>query len=183
MPKPLAVDWDEAKALYIKGVPLSTIAERMAISKESIRQRAFRYKWKGTKTQTQQVLSEVVSADLQENAKTWVSKLDSYVHEVINELIKRGVSGVSPKDLKELVQSASTANQMARQNYGLDADQGGRSTIGLVHVVINTVPSSPVRLLDNTSPPTPATTIDVESVSVPSANEGANAGMLSDKGL
>jgi predicted transcriptional regulator len=157
MPKPLAVDWDQAKCLYIKGMSLADIANQMGVSPGALRTRAHRYKWAESLSQTQAKVQHVVTEQIKTGAQGWIPKIDRYVHEVIDDLLQRGASSFSPKDLRDLVACATQVNQMARETYGMNAESK-TIHVGLIQPVVE------IKLTQGVEMTKQAQVVDVQDV-------------------
>lgn len=140
-------DWEQAQALFCKGLSLRDISDQMDIPLTALRKRQTRYKWTQRKTELGQAVVKSVQSSLSEHAGAWLTQIDEYVHKVIAK-VQPDTLGL--KDLAIAVGIAETVDRMARRAYGLDAEQRNRPGT-LVHVSVSSAGpqvQQPIAIMD-----------------------------------
>lgn len=132
MPAKADVDYDEIKALYVKGISLKDLADKYGLDYASLRVKASRDKWSATLAQARQMLSQTVNRDLQLKASGWLARMDSYVNRTMDSVERRDPDSLEIKDFKMLVETAKIVNDMARPTYGLNDGQQHQTNILVV---------------------------------------------------
>jgi hypothetical protein len=138
MPKRINVDWDLAKQLYIQGLPMPRISEKLGIKLGTLKNRGFREGWTRTLAKTEEVLlSEPVS--LEERANRWRNRMVSICERKLEYLEKLDPSKFGPKDLLMMTQVERIVNENARVTMRMDAEDaklGGPQHHGLVDLTL-----------------------------------------------
>lgn len=144
-PQPGAsVDWSELRALYVKGLSLADIARQTGIPVGTIKARSSREKWATTVAKAEQLVQRVATEQLAESASRWLTRLDKVVHESLDNLESKSVKKLSLRDLQIALDCADKANRVARQTYGLDAENASRPRVTLNVAVVSDASKSSV---------------------------------------
>jgi hypothetical protein len=172
--KPI-VDWDSAKALYIKGLPLKDVAEQMGVKFGTLRQHARRSGWMQVKRRTSEIVSQVVSESVTQGAKSHVHRVLNLVNRHIESVERRHPDDLDLESFDMLTKIVDRLDQIGRRSHGIDAEAQGKASTTLVQVVINTQDTSAFHEIEPVTS-TPDTTIDVEPSSSDAQSTGAEQG-------
>jgi hypothetical protein len=114
------IDWDELRALHVKGISLSDLSKRYNVSYTALRSRSSREKWCNTVALARDAVTQCATDDLQASVRSWLGKIDQWGHKVLDSYMKRDPDGLNPKTLQELVSGVKVLNDTFRSNAGLD---------------------------------------------------------------
>lgn len=179
MARKLDVDYDAAKALYLKGLSLSTISKQNSIPLAALRRYAGRHNWLESKTAAEQSVSQVVVGELASTAKTHVNTVIELLGSHLKALKKRDPEKLHIEDFDTATKILDRLDQIGRRAHGLDAESAAnRQHPGLVHIVVQTpnLPSITVREVNNQS--ASETTIDVEADTLTNEQNGEQGSKL-----
>jgi hypothetical protein len=138
MPKPLAIDWDSARALFIKGITMKDIADQFGLKCATVRQRAKRDKWGQSKAIATEIVSRKVTETVSEGAKSHVNRVLKLVDRHIESVERRSPDAMDLESFDMLTKIVDRLDQIGRRSHGLDAEQANARSATLVQVVINT---------------------------------------------
>ena len=122
-------DYGQLRALFVKGLSLVEIAKRFDVPYSTLRSRAYREEWNTTAVQANNLIVQDATEKLKHSAANWIGKIDTLVHAAVDNVMQRGVSKLSIRDLNLALECADKANRMARVNFGLDADNGAHPRV------------------------------------------------------
>jgi hypothetical protein len=120
------IDWDELRALHVKGISLSDLSKRYNVSYTALRSRSSREKWCNTVALARDAVTQCATDDLQASVRSWLGKIDQWGHKVLDSYMKRDPDGLNPKTLQELVSGVKVLNDTFRSNAGLDKQESGK---------------------------------------------------------
>lgn len=129
----LNANWDLAKSMCLKGMPLKDIAKQTGIGYEPLRQRAHRYKWVQTATEASRAVTLAVTERMTDVATQHIDRILGYADGALTNLEKRGYD-VAISDLQTLVNVADKLDQMKRRSLRLDEQHAKPSSLVQVNV-------------------------------------------------
>lgn len=164
MPKPLDVDWDFVKALWLQGFTPSQISAKTGIKPDTVKGRALRYKWTAIRDKTNAFLNQSLQPDLsaslalsaskQTNALAKASKL---AQEAFSDELHTQVSVLRKKPAKRVSDLASNPRREGRASvvsklvstaaklYGWDAQTNTPTHVSLTKVDVHHAGSTSVK--------------------------------------
>lgn len=145
MPVALPVDWTLAKELYISGLPLARVSERMHVKLDTLCARASRERWKldlGPKAATETIA-------VQQTAQRLANQTLTVAERVLCKVERMALD--SPGDAKNVASAVSSAYSVARKALGLDDHHGphGKNWGGGVSIDVHLAPGSSMTLNEN----------------------------------
>lgn len=164
MPNRLAIDWDQLKTQYIKGLPLKEIAEQNGVSFAALRTRASRYKWADDVAAASQVLQRTVTQTISNRAKNHVETILEVLESHVKALKKRDPESLDFEELDLASKVLDRLDQIGRRSHGIQDEQSAGRSQTLVQVVINTSNKADLTVMEEEET-TQGATIDVETVS------------------
>jgi len=145
MPKPLNVNWDLAKGLYLQGINMAEVSRRTGISYDALRAKASRCGWRETVTALSQDVTVQSNKTLAERGKAWTDRVAGLVEKRMNYLEKLNPAKLKLRELDELTRITDLTDRTARRTFGLDvADQGAHVTL---HVQAELAQAQPRQLV------------------------------------
>jgi hypothetical protein len=138
MGKPLAVDYEKIKALFINGLPLPDLAERFNVKYNTLRQRAHREGWQKLATEVSHSVTRAVTDSVTQGAKSHVNRVLKLVDRHIESVERRSPDAMDLESFDMLTKIVDRLDQIGRRSHGLDAEQANARSATLVQVVINT---------------------------------------------
>jgi hypothetical protein len=128
-PQPVTLDWDEIRALHVKGMSLKDLSDRYGISYTALRSRSSREKWCNTVAMARNTVTQVATEALAKSATSWISKLDTAVHAALDNVMAKGLHKLGLRDLQVALDCVEKSNRVARLNYGLDSENASRPRV------------------------------------------------------
>lgn len=121
MPRALKVDWTLAKELFISGLPLSRVADRLNVRLDTVCARAKREGWRDDIDPERP--AEVPEADaIRNTAKQLADQTVTISKRVLAKVERMAID--TPVDAKNVAASVSSAYLIARRALGLDENSG-----------------------------------------------------------
>lgn len=172
MPRLHTASYDNAKALFIKGMDLQSISERLSIKYGALRKYAERHKWTPLRQQTQETVSRVVAETCATTAKGHVSTVMELLGSHLKALKRRDPEDLAMEDFDTATKILDRLDQIGRRAHGLDADQSVTRAPGLVQIVVNNGNIAPIRVRELGPDETIQNAIEVETVTASQAEQG-----------
>src|SRR5438046_2211272 len=91
MPAPLKIDWEQAKGLFLKGVPLLEIARELGVNPATLRAHSSRHNWRGIAKR----------AELTMQRKSWSERAEDWPNRIA-DLTERHLAALELKDPAKL---------------------------------------------------------------------------------
>lgn len=130
MPKPLEVDWNTARALYLRGDTLEQVAQRLGVKVATVRQRAARYSWKRDAVAVTDSVSHAVTSSvtlsLQERAAKWSEQVAGIVEKHLGFVANKDPGALKLNEVETLTRILGNTDATARRTFGLDKPDSAR---------------------------------------------------------
>lgn len=127
MPKPLNVDWQLCKSLYLQGFTLRDVATQTGCSYVALRSRAYREEWSALVAETMQKVQRIASATLEQRAEKWTHRLADLMESRLSYLESLDPAKLKLGELETLTRVTELTDRTARRNLGLDNLQASQS--------------------------------------------------------
>jgi hypothetical protein len=130
-------DYQRAKAMFLKGEPLTEIAQKLNIPYGTLRGYARRRAWKEDTSALDRVVNDHVAKSITNTADGWIKAFQKRTFELMTEL-KAYDFAAHLKDMEpeSYVRTLKMVDDLGRRALGIqDASQSGSQT--LVQVVVN----------------------------------------------
>lgn len=133
MPSALAVDYEQLRSDFLKGVPLKDLADQCGINIGSLRSRAQREGWTQLKHNSAQKVLNVAQSHVERFTAKHLDSILGYTQGAIDNLITRGYDH-DPDSLMTLVNVVDKIDLIARRSLRLDSQLGPKGIALQVNV-------------------------------------------------
>ena len=122
MPKPLNVNWDLAKGLYLQGINMAEVSRRTGISYDALRAKASRCGWRETVTALSQDVTVQANKSLAEQGKAWKERIGKLVNRQLNAVEAKDATKLKLSELETLARITDATDRTARRTFGMDSE-------------------------------------------------------------
>lgn len=166
MPSVAIANYDQGKALFIKGFELREIAQQIGVSLTALRKYAQRHNWASLRRETQEIVSQAVSESVVLDAKGHVNSVISSLGRYLNSLEKRDPDKMDIETFDAATRVLERLHNIGRKAHGLDAEQAGKA--GSVQIVIANMTPTQLKTIQDS-------VIDIENTSSASASDSTSS--------
>lgn len=123
--KPLSVDWDAIRALYLQGVDSTTLANKFAINVSTLRSKASRDGWNLILGKTRKQIATEKETTLTATRDIWSERRETIRERIhlIGDRMTLAASQLSEDQLINKADKVKIATEIAGKSVGLDREE------------------------------------------------------------
>lgn len=144
------VDWDLAKSLVIRGVPMPEVAKQLCCNYSALRSRSSRENWKVTAAVASDLMGQSATRTMQSRGELWGNRVADLLEKHLAYLESLPPEDITLAELDQTTKILERIDGMGRRTLGLDNAQSGPRLI--TGPVIDVSYPAPARLPESTSP-------------------------------